>query len=551
MVKDTIQNGQNGSKNFLFKTQNTIISAAFVIAVTYGISAVLALVRARLLAHFFGISDDLAVFYTADKIPGFIYSVLVVGTLSTVFIPIFASELRDNEKIAWKTASSMITVSMVFFTFLSCIVFIFSPQIIDLLAIHKFTAEQVILGSNLMRIMLVAQLVLVVSSFITSILQSFKYFIIPAIAPVFYNVGMIVGIVFLFPKFGIYGAAAGVLIGAILHLLVQIPLMKKINFNFSLTLDLKDKGLKEIFSLMPSRIFGTSVIQISDVINNSLAILISTSSVIFFKFASQLQSFPVNLFGASIALAALPTLSFESLEADREKFKKTFLTSFHQMLFLVIPASVILLVLRVPAVRLVYGASKFPWDATILTSYTLGFFSLSIFAQSATYLLTRSFFALKDTITPVKVNLATIAVGASLALFFIRVMHFGVWSIALAGSISTILDMFLMLALLSKKVGGFGKRALMLPFFKIGVSAIFMGLSLYIPMKLLDIYVLDTTKTINLIILTIVVSIAGFFSYVIFTSLFKVDEVQLLYKLLKKMNLSIPILTRISDKVIE
>jgi len=381
MVKDTIQNGQNGSKNFLFKTQNTIISAAFVIAVTYGISAVLALVRARLLAHFFGISDDLAVFYTADKIPGFIYSILVVGTLSTVFIPIFASELRDNEKIAWKTASSMITVSMgfftflscivfifspqiidllaihkftaeqvilgsnlmsmVFFTFLSCIVFIFSPQIIDLLAIHKFTAEQVILGSNLMRIMLVAQLVLVVSSFITSILQSFKYFIIPAIAPVFYNVGMIVGIVFLFPKFGIYGAAAGVLIGAILHLLVQIPLMKKINFNFSLTLDLKDKGLKEIFSLMPSRIFGTSVIQISDVINNSLAILISTSSVIFFKFASQLQSFPVNLFGASIALAALPTLSFESLEADREKFKKTFLTSFHQMLFLVIPASVL------------------------------------------------------------------------------------------------------------------------------------------------------------------------------------------------------------------
>ena len=551
MVKDTIQNGLNSSKKFLFKTQNTIISAAFVIAVTYGISAVLALVRARLLAHFFGISDDLAVFYTADKIPGFIYSILVVGTLSTVFIPIFASELRENEKTAWKTASSMITVSVGFFTFLSCFVFIFSPQIIDLLALHKFTAEQVILGSNLMRIMLVAQLILVVSSFITSILQSFKYFIIPAVAPVFYNVGMIIGIVFLFPKFGIYGAATGVLIGAVLHLLVQIPLMRKVNFNFSLALDLKDKGLKEIFSLMPSRIFGSSVIQISDVINNSLAILISTSSVIFFKFAGQLQSFPVNLFGASIALAALPTLSYESSEADREKFKKTFLTSFHQMLFLVIPASVILLVLRVPAVRLVYGAAKFPWDATILTSYTLGVFSLSIFAQSATYLLTRSFFALRDTITPVKVNLATIAVGVLLSLFFIKALHFGVWSIALAGSISTILDMFLMLALLSRKVGGFGNRALMLPFLKIGISAIFMGLSLYIPMKLLDIYVLDTTRTINLIILTVVVSVAGFFSYVIFTSLFKVDEVQLLYKLLKKMNLSIPILTRVSDKVIE
>ncbi len=526
------------SSAFLMRTQQTILSAAFVIAFTYGISAILSLVRSRLLASFFGTSDALAVFYTADKIPSFIYSLLVVGTISTVFIPVFTNIRKRNIEDAWHTASSMINISVLVFGFLGILVYIFAPSLIRLLSVWKFTQAQVDLGASLMRVMILAQLILIVSSFITSLLQSFKYFILPALAPVLYNLGMIGGIVFLVPRYGIYGPAYGVVIGAILHILVQLLLVKKISFNYKLLLDFKDKGIREIFSLMPSRIFGSALVQISSIINNSLAILVSTSSVVIFRFADQLQSFPVNLFGASIALAALPTLSFEADEADKANFKKTFLTSFHQMLFLAIPAGVVLLILRVPLVRLVFGAANFPWEATVKTSYTLAFFSISVVAQSAVYLLTRAFFALKDTSTPVKVNLFTILFSTLLSLFFVEELKLGVWAVAFSYSIAATLDVLFLLFLLGKKVGGWEWKALLKPFVKISYSAVFMGAALYVPLKILDQVVFDTTRTLPLIILTLIVVIAGIISYLFFTWLFKVEEIELFYRLLKRLNLS-------------
>lgn len=533
MVNKIIKNGSS----FLLRTQKTILSAASVIAITYGISAVLGLLRSRLLAGFFGTAEELAVFYTADKIPSFVYSLLVVGTISTVFIPVFTNILKKDKESAWKTASSMINISLLAFGALGLLVFIFAPFLVRLLSVWRFTDSQVALGAALMRIMIAAQLVLILSSFITSLLQSFKYFILPALAPVVYNLGMIGGIVFLTPQYGIFGPAYGVIIGAVLHLLIQLPLIKRVGFNYELVLSLKDRGIREIFGLIPPRIFGSALVQISSIVNNSIAILVSTSSVVVFKFADQLQSFPVNLFGASIALAALPTLSFEANESNKAKFKKTFLTSFHQMLFFVVPASVILLVLRVPLVRLVFGAANFPWEATVRTSYTLAFFSLSLFAQSSVYLLTRAFFALKDTLTPVKVNSITILFSTLLSLLLIRVFGWGVWAVAFSYSLAAITDALVLLILLCKRVGGFKLDELLVPFTKISYAALFMGISLYVPLKLLDQLVFDTTRTIPLLILTVIVGTAGTLSYIFFTWLLKVEEIELLYKLLRKLNL--------------
>lgn len=529
------------------QTQKTIISAAFVIASFYGLSAILGLVRSRLLATYFGASEVLGVFYTADKIPSFIYTILVVGTLSTIFIPVFTNLRKNNEDSAWHTASLMITVSVLSFIFLGVLVFAFAPLIIRLLSVGRFTEEQVRLGAGLMRIMIGAQLLLVVSSFVTSVLQSFRYFIIPALAPVLYNLGMILGIVFLTSRLGIYGPAVGVVIGALLHLFVQIPLLRKVGFSYSFFFDTADAGLKEILTLIPPRIFGVTLAQIFSIVNNSLAILISTSSVVILKFADQLQSFPINLFGASIALAALPTLSLEADETNRQGFKKTFLTSFHQMLFFVVPASVLLLILKLPAVRLVYGAAKFPWEATLETSYALAFFSLSIFAQSANYLLTRAFYAMKDTLTPVKINFFTVLLSILTSLFFIKNLGLGVWSIAMSCSIWTIVDATILIVLLSKKVGGFDFNSVFNPFMKIGASAVFMGLALYFPLRLLDQWVFDTTRTLPLIALTLVVSLIGALVYLIFTWLFKVEEIQLLYKLLRRLNLVKTVPTPVSE----
>ncbi len=526
-----------GRFGFMIGAQNTIVSAAAVLAISAGVTAILGLVKSRLLTSSFGVSTELGVFYTADRIPTLIYSIIVIGAISTVFIPVFTDLLKNSKEEAWVVASSVISAGVLVFVLLSVIVILFANPIIELLSINTFTPEEVELGANLMRIMIFGQLVLVVGSFTTSVLQSFRRFFLPAMAPIFYNIGMIAGIIILAPYIGIYGPAVGVVIGAFFHLLIQTPSFHGTGFKYRPTFDLKNKNVKEMMHMMPPRVTTVVFNQTVATISNSLALTISTSSNVILKFASQLQFFPVSLFGMSMAAAALPVLSEHSSPDNKEDFKKIFLTTMHQMLFLVLPASAILLILRVPVVRLVYGVDNFTWEDTIRTSYALAFFSLSIFAQSTVYLITRAFYAFRDTITPVKVSLITIVLNVCLSLFFVNVLNFGVWALAFSFSITAVIDVIILLYLLADKLGGFNANRLFVPFIKIGWATVFMAISLYVPLKFLDQAVFDTTKTINLLALTVVASLAGMLSYLFFTWLFKVEEIELFYKLLRKLKL--------------
>lgn len=528
---------------FVVKAQNTIVSAAFVLAASTGVAAILGLIKARLLTANFGVSDELGVFYTADRIPTLVYSILVVGALSTVFIPIFTDLIQKDKEEAWKAASSIISIGMAAYVVMSLLVVIFAEPIINLISLGNFTDTEVHLGANLMRIMIVGQLILVFSSFLTSVLQSFRYFLFPALAPIVYNLGMILGIIFLTDRFGIYAPAIGVVIGALLHILIQAPSLFKVEFQYTPSFDLKNANVRKMFSLMPPRVTSVVFNQIVGTINNSLAILISTSSVVILKFAGQLQFFPVSLFGASMAAASLPVLSEHAKSTNKNGFKSIFLTTLHQMLFLVMPASAILIILRVPVVRLVYGVSNFTWEDTVKTSYTLAFFALSIFAQSVILLTTRAFYAWRDTLTPVKVAVVTIVLNVTLSLFFVEYLGLGVWSIAFSYSITAFIDMIVLMYLLSKKLGGFDPRALMAPFIKISYATVFMGISLYIPLKMLDQVVFDTTRTINLLMLTGIATTAGIASYLFFTWLFKVEEIELFYKLVRRLKVREPVQT--------
>ncbi len=528
----------NNIGGFLFKTQNTILSATLILALAGGFNAVLGFVKTRLLALNFGVSNNLAIFYTADRIPNLVYSILVVGAVSTVFVPIFAGLLKKDREEAFTASSSIINATLIFFLVIASVVFILSPVIIRILSVGNFTEEEITLGSNLMRIMLASQTLLVAGSLATSVLQSFRYFTIPALAPIFYNLGMIIGIVFLSKNYGIYGPAIGVAIGSLFHFGIQIPLLKKSGFKFSFSLDLSDKNFKKMSTLVPPRIVSVLISNLIQTINNSLAILVSTSSVIFLRFADQLQTFPVSLFGISMATASLPTLSSQSAPEDKETFKDTFLTSLHQMIYLVMPISAILLILRIPAVRLVYGVHNFPWEATIKTAQTLAFFSISIFAQSVNYLTTRAFYALKNTMTPVAINITTAIINISISILFVTVLKLDVWCIALAYSITSFLDMFALIFFLNKKVGGFDKQKLFTPFAKISWSTAFMGIMLYIPMRFLDQFVFDTTRTINLLALTVIAGTLGMLTYIALTKLFNVKEIEILHKVLRKIKIS-------------
>lgn len=517
------------------QTQNTILSAAFILALAYGVSAVLGLARSRLMATFFGDSLELSVFYLADRIPSLIYSILAVGALATVFIPVFTEELEKNKEKAFKAASNAITLCMLVYLAISIVVMVFSPQVIDLISAGQLDNESVVLGARLMRIMLLSQLLLVLSSFFGCVLQSFKYFLIPALAPVLYNLGLIFGIILLTPDFGIYAPAIGAVMGAFLHLGAQAVFIGNTGFSYTLGLSLADSASLKMLRLLPARIISLAAGQVSLTINNALAVLVSTGTVIYLKFADQLQSFPVNFFGASIALAALPALSVESGNKNLSDFRRTFFNSFFQIMYLAVPASVILLILRVPAVRLVYGASAFPWEATLQTALILGIFSISIFSQSAALLLTRSFYAFKDTKTPLAVSLVSISLTTALAFVTVKYFGLGAWAIAGAITLGSLTDFFLLLALIQNRIGRFTYAEFFQPFGKIAISALAMGVSIYGPLKLLDIRVFDTTKTLELIALTAVVICSGVISYFFFTRLFKVKEVELFYKLISRL----------------
>jgi len=207
------------------------------------------------------------------------------------------------------------------------------------------------------------------------------------------------------------------------------------------------------------------------------------------------------------------------------------------MLFLVIPCSVILMVLRIPLIRLAYGTSKFPWEATVKTSYTLAFYSVSIFAQGTIYLLNRAYYALKDTRTPVKVSLVTVILNVGLSVLFTRKLNLGVWSIALSYSITSIIDMLALLYLLAKKLGGFDLKGTVVPFIKMSWAATIMGISIYAPLKLLDRFVFDSTRTPQLLLITMVTSLVGMGTYLLFNKIFKVKEMELFGELIQKINL--------------
>lgn len=531
MVKNFFKNGSA----ILMSRQTNIISAAFVIMVTVAISALLGLARDRLLAGSFGATRTLDIYLAAFRLPDIIFQLLVMGALSAAFIPVFTEYInKDNEKTAWHIASSVINIGLIIFVCLSLIVIIFAPALSFVIA-PGFKKDELAVLTDLTRIMMVAQVFFVVGNFFTGILHSYQRFLIPAIAPIFYNIGIIIGIVFLTPSMGIYGPTWGIAIGTVLFFLVQLPFVKKIGIQYSLSFDLYHKGVREIGRLMIPRVVNLGISQIDMSVDLILSSLMVGGQYTIFNFARHLMQFPVNLFGSSIGQASLPTLSAEKAKQNMEEFKETFLTSLHQILYLTVPASVLLLVLRIPAVRLVFGAARYDWPATVETGRTLGFFCLSIFAQSITQLLIRGFYALHNTKTPLIISAIFVLLNILLSILFTLVLHSGVKGLALSASIASIGNALFLLIFLNHLVDGFSLKKLAFPAVKIFAASFITGVSLYVPMKLLDQLVFDTTRTINLILLTGIVSTCGLIVYLFFTWLFKVDEVKTFINLGRKL----------------
>ena len=525
------------SLNLLLRRQTNILSAAFVIMGTTVLAQLLGLFKKRLLVAIFGASNIVGVYDVATKFPDTLFQLIIAAAISSAFIPVFSNYLTSGkEKEGHEMASNLLTVGVLLFTAFSLVLVIFAPAVLQFFNPGAgFSAADMTLMVNLLRIIIVGQLIFVIGIFFSALLQSYNHFFVPGIAAATFNLGIIVGIITLAPFTGIYSAAYGIIIGAFFYIIVQLPLVKKVGFSYKPNFSFKSEGIRDISKLMWPRTIAQAIFQLGSLLIISLLSFLPDTgrNYVIFDLAQTLAFAPIALIGQAIAQAAFPVLARE--KDKLEDFKVTFLTSFNQMFYLILPISALLLVLRIPIVRLVFGAPKLDWPATVLTGRTLAFFALSIFAQALATLIYRAFYALHDTKTPLIVGGVTTVLMLALGAGFIFFFHGSVITIALAYSIANIANFLVLLFLLERKVGGFNKLELFYSVLKTSISTACMGVALYVPIKLLDRLVFDTTRTVNLLVLTGISSVIGLSLYLFLTWLFDVKEAQTFLLLFKRL----------------
>jgi len=524
---------KNSAKIFLRK-QTNILSASMVLMMAVLMSGALGLIRNRLLAGTFYAQQrgDLDVYFAAFRLPDMIFQLLVMGVLSAAFIPIFSRYLDKNENEAWKLASSVITlIGSIFFVF-AAVIFLFAKPLSNLIT-PSFNQEEIQLMVRLIRIMLIGQFFFVISNFFTGILQSYQRFLVTALAPIAYNLGIVFGIIFLAPQFGILGPTIGVVLGAFLHLLIQMPVLWRLGFSYKPIWSWTHKGVIKIASLMWPRTLALAVSQIELTVAVFIATSLASGSLAIFYFAQQLGDLPVRLFGQTIGQATLPTLAKET-ETSMNNFKRVFLAGFLQILYFSLPAGVILIVLRIPLVRIAYGAKSFPWEATLLTGKIVAFFAISIFAQAVIQILVRGFYALQDTVTPLIIGFITMLINVSLSFWLVFSLNLGIVGLSLAITSATLIQAVILFLFLNKKVKGFEEELYLKPMAKMAAATLLTGIALWVPMRFLDRFVLDTTRTVQLVFLTIIAGGSGLGVYLLFSKLFNIKELGYFLKTMRR-----------------
>ncbi|OGH71956.1 MAG: murein biosynthesis integral membrane protein MurJ [Candidatus Magasanikbacteria bacterium RIFCSPLOWO2_01_FULL_43_20b] len=461
-----------GIKNFSNQSQ-TIVGAAVVLGLMSLVSRLIGILRDRVFANQFGAGDILDAYYAAFRIPDFIYNLIIVGALSAGFIPVFLHLINKDRRKAWRVTNSVINILGILLLIICGLFFIFTPQLTRWLA-PGFDAEKIKLTISLTRIMFLSPILLGLSGIASSVLQSFKNFFIYSLTPIMYNIGIIIGAMFFVPIWGINGLAYGVILGAFLHLILQLPTLWQHGFRYQPLILWRDKHVREIGKLMIPRTLGIAINQLNFLAITIIGSTLISGSIAIFNLANNLQYFPIGIIGVSFAIAAFPTLSQAVAENRRHDVITELSATIRQILFFIIPITIIFLLLRAQIVRVVLGSGQFNWNDTILTANTLAFFSFSLFAQCLIPLLARAFYALHDTWTPFLIGLATTVANITTAIYFKSSL--GVSGLALAFSISTIIQLVLIWLFLRKKLGTLKENEIITSLYKISVAALIMAI---------------------------------------------------------------------------
>ncbi|NQV00013.1 MAG: murein biosynthesis integral membrane protein MurJ [Parcubacteria group bacterium] len=462
-------------KNILSKS--AISRGAFILGIASLLSRLLGLVRDRLFASTFGAGDMLDAYYAAFRIPDFVFNLLILGALSSAFVPVFIKYLsKDKKDEAWEIANSLLNILFLATVVVCGLLFVFMDYLVVLVA-PGFDQEKKDLTIMLTRIMLISPILFGISNIFSCILNSFKSFFTYSLAPILYNLGIIFGVIFLVPKYEVLGLAYGVAIGALLHGLIQLPQVFKLGYRWKPSFNISHKGVREIGKLMIPRSIALAFNQINLWVVTIIASTIASGSVAIYNLANNLQSFPIGIFGVSFSIAAFPCLAEAVARKDAKLFQEQFSKTFLKILFFVLPVSILMLLERAQIVRLILGAGHFDWNDTYLTAQALGLFSLSIFAQALIPLLARTFYSLSDTKTPVITSIISMIVNIIASLVLVNYM--GVLGLALSFSIASFLNVILLIIALKVKVGGLDEKEIFREGIKITVATICMVIASY------------------------------------------------------------------------
>ncbi len=501
-----------------------IARAAGTVMFAFALSNLIGLVRQVLISRVFGTDQSIDAFYAASTYPDLIFSLVAGGALSSAFLPTFAGFLARGEKRdAWKLASSIVNIILILLSALSVISALLAPQIIRYILAPKFPPDQQEIAASLLRILLIAPAIFGVSGLLMGILNSHQQFLLPALAPSMYWFGMIFGLIFLVPSMGVYGLAWGAVLGAALHLVVQIPGLLKISDRaYFPSLGLNIPSVREVGRLMGPRLLGVAIIQLNFVVNTIVASGLSEGSLSAIKYAWQIMTMPQVVIAQAIAIAALPTFSAQVARGESNEMRSSLASTLRGVLLLSLPAALGLILLREPLIAVLFQRGSFDIHSTDLVAWALLWYAAGLVGHNFVEVLSRAFYALHDTKTPVFVGTAAMTLNVIFSIAFSALFTKIGWmphgGLALANSFATALEAIVLFMLMQKRLKGIEGKSILNGFIIFGISTLTMSLTLF--------FWLQFTAGMNLWLVVFGGVVLGGLVYLAVSFLLRVPELQ-------------------------
>lgn len=510
----------------------SLASSAGTVSAATAFSRILGLVREQVVAFFFGAGMATDAFVAAFRIPNLLRDLFAEGALSSAFVPVFKERIvHSGKEEAFRLANLTISALLLIVGGVVALGIITTPAIVYATA-KGFTSDPLkfALTVNLTRIMFIYLLMVSISAVIMGILNSVGRFGVPALSPALFNIGMILAPLLLYEYFDmpIYTLALGVLVGGIGQLVFQLPSLYRIGFRFKFILNFADAGIKRIIRLISPMILGLSASRLNILISTLLASLLAEGAMSYLNYAYRLMHFPLGVFGVALGTVTLPKVSDDVAHNDMKQLVKTFREAIGLTMFLVIPSAIYLAGYGEDLVRLIYQRGAFGPEATAETARALYFYSIGLVGFAGVRVAAPVFYALDDARRPMFYSILSVA--ANIVLNFAFIPLWGFAGLAAANSVAGLLNLFLLVINMRKKISGINYIYILIPTIKIILGSIIA----LIIIKAINIdYFISSGNLIGKI-LTVGVQIAGMsLIYIVLMWLFKVDEVKKLLSLLK------------------